>query len=491
MTALDPHKPARLCFGDYTLELQPDRLTRQGATVPLQSQPLRLLTLLVARAGEVVPHKDIRHHVWGALQVDFASGMHVCIAQIRKALEDTGDPPRYIETVPRRGYRFVAEVVAGPPERAPPESAAAPVGSSTQAPPGAMRPEAHSESWWSLLALVIAGGMALAYLGVDPARRVSAPLAPVVAAPDDAYLQGLQWLAAGDEAAALRSRAAFRRAISADPDFAPAYVALAQSFERTRHYTEAHDLARQALAIDPTYAQAFVRLAAAQAACRWDWAGAEQNLRSALALAPDDAEATLALASAQLITGRREAARRTLATALMRGPADAHLLAHAGLLHYFAWDFAVAREHCAAAQRLEPELDAATLCLYKLARVSVDLDDARAHALTLLRSQAAGDAVIATIANRPAASALQHFEAWRLEGLDAQVRAGTSDPLLHAYSLAALGRYDEAFFYLLRGRDQRYAGTPLSTFDPIFIPIRHQSKYLEMLDDMGVVYSGL
>ena len=96
--------------------------------------------------------------------------------------------------------------------------------------------------------------------------------------------------------------------------------------------------------------------------------------------------------------------------------------------------------------------------------------------------------LISALAASPAPLALRRFEEWRIEQLDARAKAGASDPLQHAYSLAALQRYDEAFFYLLRGRDLRYAMTPLSTFDPIFIPIRHQSKYLEMLDSMGVVY---
>lgn len=476
---MDPSTVTRLTFGEFTLELQPARLLKGEVSVPLQSQPLRLLSLLVAHAGEVVTHKEIQKHVWGELQVDFASGMHVCIGQIRKALEDVGEQPRYVETIPRRGYRFVAEVL---PSRVSPVAAedARPHTAVPVTARGLGRTRRLQVAGLLLLAALVLA-LALARPGLTVSGEVTVP-------PDNAYLDGMRLLATGNLDDALRSREFLARAITSNPDFAPAHAAMARAYELTREYPEARRFALQAMSIDATYAQSYLRLAAAQAYGDWDWRGAEANLDRALKLAPDDAEALLARASQQLITGSVELAHRTLADALKRHPGSVQLWVEAGLLLYYSGALGPAHEHCSAASKAVPDFQPARLCLYKLARARKDDAAARDQALALMDLAKADSAARAAVEQAAAPRALERFEQWRLAQLEARALSGSSDPLLHAYSLAALGRYDEAFFQLLRAADQHYALTPLSSFDPIYIPIRHQTKFLEMLETMGVVY---
>ena len=78
----------------------------------LQPQPARVLELLARRSGEVVSREEIRELVWGESFVDFDAGLNFCIKQIRRALEDSATAPRYVETLPRRGYRFLPPVQA-------------------------------------------------------------------------------------------------------------------------------------------------------------------------------------------------------------------------------------------------------------------------------------------------------------------------------------------------------------------------------------------
>ena len=86
-------------------------LTRGGVPVRLQPQPARVLAVLLERAGEVVPRDELRRRIWdGDTHVDFERGLNFCIAQIRSALGDSAESPRFIETLPKRGYRFVAPV---------------------------------------------------------------------------------------------------------------------------------------------------------------------------------------------------------------------------------------------------------------------------------------------------------------------------------------------------------------------------------------------
>lgn len=86
-------------------------LTREGASPRLQPQPARVLAVLLEHAGEVVSRETLRQRVWSdGTFVDFERGLNFCVAQIRSALGDSAESPRYIETLPRRGYRFIAPV---------------------------------------------------------------------------------------------------------------------------------------------------------------------------------------------------------------------------------------------------------------------------------------------------------------------------------------------------------------------------------------------
>src|SRR5438105_163838 len=98
-------------FGIYQLDLQSAELRRSGVAVHLPPQPLKILALLVQRSGTSVTREEIRKEIWGdETFVDFDQGLNSCIRQIRTALGDDAEKPRYIETLPRRGYRFIASI---------------------------------------------------------------------------------------------------------------------------------------------------------------------------------------------------------------------------------------------------------------------------------------------------------------------------------------------------------------------------------------------
>src|SRR4029453_6896095 len=96
-----------LRFDAFELDPASAELRRRGDRVKLPPQPFRVLELLVRRGGEVVTRTDIRERIWSDSFVDFEQGLNFCIRQIREALGDTADAPRFIETLPRRGYRFL------------------------------------------------------------------------------------------------------------------------------------------------------------------------------------------------------------------------------------------------------------------------------------------------------------------------------------------------------------------------------------------------
>ncbi len=109
------HKLLR--FGVFELNLNTEELRKCGTLIKLAPQPFRLLAMLANRAGQVVTREEIREQLWGKeageeVYVDFEQGMYHCIKQIRTVLGDNADTPLYVETLARRGYRFLAPVVS-------------------------------------------------------------------------------------------------------------------------------------------------------------------------------------------------------------------------------------------------------------------------------------------------------------------------------------------------------------------------------------------
>ena len=98
-------------FGVFEVDLRAGELRRSGAKIRLQEQPFRILTMLLDRPGEVVSREEFRTHLWPAdTFVDFDHSLNAAVRRLRDALGDTAENPRFVETVARRGYRFLAPV---------------------------------------------------------------------------------------------------------------------------------------------------------------------------------------------------------------------------------------------------------------------------------------------------------------------------------------------------------------------------------------------
>src|SRR5256886_7787820 len=104
-------EPSLLRFGVFELDPTSGELRKAGLDINLPPQPAKVLILLATRAGQLVTREELRQQIWGKETfVDFEHGLNSCIKQIRAALDDHPEAPRYIETRPRRGYRFIAPV---------------------------------------------------------------------------------------------------------------------------------------------------------------------------------------------------------------------------------------------------------------------------------------------------------------------------------------------------------------------------------------------
>ena len=109
--AVAGQRQGRLSFGTFELDRESGELLKRGLPLRVQEKPLQLLLLLLEHPGEIVPREDLQRRLWpNGTYVDFDKGLNTAVKKLRYALGDSPDKPVFIETIPRRGYRFIAPV---------------------------------------------------------------------------------------------------------------------------------------------------------------------------------------------------------------------------------------------------------------------------------------------------------------------------------------------------------------------------------------------
>src|SRR5690349_23656161 len=142
----------RIRFAGFEVDLDAAELRKSGKRLPLQEQPFQILAALLERPGEVVSREYLRERLWpGQTFVDFDQGLNTAINKLRDALGDSASNPKFIETVPRRGYRFTSTIDVEP---APGQAASGP-----QPPPA----EPHTDRRHTRIWLVTAIGVVAAF----------------------------------------------------------------------------------------------------------------------------------------------------------------------------------------------------------------------------------------------------------------------------------------------------------------------------------------
>ncbi len=161
-------------FGVFEFNRETLELRRSGTVVSIEPQPARALSLLLERAGDVITRDELKDAVWGKeTHVDFDRGLAYLISQIRNALGDSADNPRFIQTLPRKGYRFIAPVTAVTP------NAELPV---AMTPPGPVVATGSRARWpWIAVVAVVLLAMSFALWGRARATPARASAAAVVA----------------------------------------------------------------------------------------------------------------------------------------------------------------------------------------------------------------------------------------------------------------------------------------------------------------------
>ncbi len=180
-----PNPSPKVLFGPFEFEHRSGDLRKFGNRIRLQGKPLQILSILLEQPGQVLSRDELQRHLWqGTTFVDFEQGLNTAVNKLRQALGDSADQPRYIETVPGKGYRFIA-----PLERASPITIKAAV--LEMAPSSALRiepkPRERQRPWAPLVAgaalLLIGGGLWLATSRREPAAIAKSARFAVVPPP--------------------------------------------------------------------------------------------------------------------------------------------------------------------------------------------------------------------------------------------------------------------------------------------------------------------
>lgn len=486
----DPGLP-RYRFGPFTLEPAERRLLRDGAPVDLTPKALDVLTTLVERHGHLVTKEDLLDAVWPDVVVD-ENTLSVNVSRLRAALGETAQTQRYIETVPRSGYRFVSTVETAPALEVVEETT---LRRRTRS--RVLIEETERDRRGPLLAgaLAVVAVVAVA-LGVQ-AQRSTPQETPVLPAGG-----GVEGVPAPDpsqralaEAAYTRGRARwwkrrgppmmdeFRLAIHYDSTFAPAYVGLAASYAMGYLATrEIYPLLDQALALDPELSEAHAVRGFTRMMHEWDWAGAEADFQRALVLDPDDVSALQWMATLRMIQRHPREADSLLLRALAVAPAEARASLHADRAQalYYAGEFEAAVAAFERARALDPGFTMgqgyAAMSLLYLGRVN----EAMRHsgALTPLRP-----------------GQWTRVEVAAEEGAEALVRAlmpfpdpteTLSAPITLARLHAFLGESAPALDYLERSAAAHEFQLPFVNADPVYDRLRDEPRFRAVIEQMGL-----
>lgn len=306
----------RFAFGPFQIWPEAGELWRDGRRQRLAPQPFQVLALLVVRAPHLVTRDELRAAVWAdGTTVEFDQGLNYCIRQIRIALQDAAREPRYVETVPKRGYRLLVQVAAS--------------GGLAVAP----APPIRSRAWW--LPVTAAGAAGLLLVG---AWFVGDRVAARVPEGDQArrlFLEA-EHLADTWEADKVRTAASrYQEVTRLDPGFAGAWAGLANANivlaflgpDPARAVADAERHARQALSLDDSLAVAHAALGHSYWQ-QWRWVEADEAFQRAMAADPASSVAHqlygLYLASA----GRPQEAVRHARRAVELAPVSG-LMSHA------------------------------------------------------------------------------------------------------------------------------------------------------------------
>ncbi|MCI0347789.1 MAG: winged helix-turn-helix domain-containing protein [Acidobacteriales bacterium] len=462
-------------FGTFDVDVVTRELRKSGLRVRLDAKAFELLLAFLERPGELLGREELCVRLWPSTHVEFERSLNNAINRLRAALGDSGNAPRFIETLPRRGYRFMATV------------------QQTEAlSPQLARPSYVPVRFWAVAAascVLLLTALVAAYF-LREARPTQARNAlPASCLDSDTFLHRTD-----PESLQLTHRA-LRECVTSLPHYANGRTLLAMSYNRLgaaglldpdTAYAAAISEAEQALALDSNQALAYMARGVARLRRDWNWQAAERDHLQAIRLAPEQSLPHHSYALLLSASGRHEQALHEIGEAQRLAPTHRGIATDRGLILYLA------RRYDEAETQLRSRLE-----------VAPDDAVARHYLADVLLEQ------------RRYAAAADEFEKWlELVGVDAgertqaaavMARAGLAGMARRALSNgkqrnapafgkalklatwhASLGERRAALALLNRARAEHDARLIFVAVDPKFDPLRRDPRFGELLKSVGL-----
>ncbi len=456
-----------LRFDGWTVNRVSGEITREGQDARLPQQLLRILIELFDHAGEIVTREQLIKALWPQGVVDFDNGLNVAMRKLRVALDDVGATPKYIETLPKIGYRFIGRI----------EEASDAVGHGA-------RPRSR---WWlagvvavGVVSCLVVWGWQLSRSGGAPsaARHVPSPRA------QELYVQGMHERARRDIDATALALQKLEAAIKEDPEYAEAWAGYSRALTGAvvrQTMTPAEGLpkvraaAERALALDPTVQDAHVTLIHLQLDFDKDFAAAAKSLEKAMRLGNPSAGLWHYSAMWNAQQGRIEAGLADMRRARAMEPMTLLLSSNYALILFNARRYDEAIELLTPIVAANPGFDTGRSVLARALTATGRFDEALSH-LQARKVVGAWQGDLGVLYAKMGRTDEALREIARLEALQAQ-GFGESYDLAAIY--ATLGRLDEGCAMLARAITDYSFHVNWMKLDPRIDPLRGRQCYAE------------
>ncbi len=506
-------------FGVFQANLTQRELRKHGVRIRLSGQPFCILSVLLEKPGEVVTREEMRQKLWSSdTFVDFEHSLNTAIKKLRTALGDSSENSRYIETIPRVGYRFIApleEIAAN--------------GNSVGTRPsnedsGITSTEKESWNRWpavsvAILAILIVtmGG----YFVWSRSRGRSQPQSKVAtearadahlkdyesstsnsqptsssksAEAHDRYLKGMYFWNKRTVPGFRQAIDYFQQATTIDPNYSLAYAGLANSYTLLSAYSlasanlympQARAAALRALELDERSAEAHTALALIVQNQDWDWQTSEKEFRRAIELNPNYATAHHWYAEHLMWLGRFDEALRESDRASQLDPLSLIIASDRGAILYFSRQYDRAIEEFRTVLRKDPNFGRATIITYAYTEKGM-FAEALTEAGTVHRLYGEGPWYWSNLAYIYGRAGRLERARLELEKLEKLSRHEQVNPITMLWAHLGMGDKEEA----LADLDKAYAGhsNVLTTLkvEPAFDPLRSDPRFQDLLRRVGL-----
>ena len=473
-------------FGPFRLDPDERILLRDSERVPLTPKVFDTLIILIKNAGHVVSKDELMNAVWPDTFVDEGT-MTRTVSRLRQTLGDGNEENKYIETIPRIGYRFVAEIRESPIfiDELATEIGTQPKGKDplNYIPAAPVAKDQRKRQIGFILTALAVSVLGLSfYLWIATHSRADGAEPGRIEA-NQAYQQGRALWNKRTAAALFQSIEFFDKAIEKDPTFALGYDGLADAYAFDLvHWKQSEALAKKSLSLDNKLAEPHATLGFIHTFWEWNWKGAEQEFREAIKLNPGYATAHQWFAMFLAVNGRKVESVMEMKRAVELDPQSPVMNADMCLVNYFFGEYDAGIRYCQKALDIDKDFFNAHQYLYLIYLQRQMYDKAVDEFITAnsLPGVASQDVPVDRLRDAYQAKGINGFWQVRLQHLTELIGAEWEIAECYAY----LGDKEQALDWLQKAVDQHRFNAVFLFASPVFFELHQQPRYIDLADRM-------